>query len=344
MRWRGLALSRGTVPPIAQRPLRRSTAYRGRNLNRRSSCPDHRRLRSFPLPVGSEFSHYRRPGVAPVPTPQSSSSPVAQSAASGRWPEVSPSPGGSGLPRALRPEVSPCRVAPRPLKPVDLRCPVAGWLRVSPGRRPEVSRCRVAPDLPEPEARGFPLPGGSESPQAGGLRCPVAGWLRVSPGRRPEVSRCRVARGCPLAGWRRVSSVPVAPGRPWAREPKNFPVAGWLRKSSYQWREALPLPGGSGVSPFASGLGFPLRRLPFPVVKKFLRLFVRGAQEVCASNFKILWPSTSHPQLTPGCPPRQAFCPPSTPQRGPQAGRAGLHPRVGYRPANLSSGSRASLT
>ena len=192
-----------------------------------------------------------------------------------------------------------------------LRCPVAGWLRVPPGQRPEVSRCRVAPDLPEPEARRFPLPGGSGSP----------------PRRVAQSFLCAGGFGSPLG--------PRAQG---------FPVAGWLRKSSCQWPEALPLPGGSGVSPFASGLGFPLRRLPFPVVKKFLRLFVRGAQEVCASNFKILWPSTSHPQLTPSCPPRQAFCPPNTPQRGPQAGRAGLHPRVGYRPANLSSGSRASLT
>ena len=219
MRWRGLALSRGTVPPIAQRPLRRSTAYRGRNLNRRSSCPDHRRLRSFPLPVGSEFSHCRRPGVAPVPTPQSSSSPVAQSAASGRWPEVSPSPGGSGLPRALRPEVSPCRVAPRPLKPVDLRCPVAGWLRVSPGRRPGDSRCRVAPSLPRPEARGFPLPGGSGSPRAGGPEIPVAGWLGVAPS--PGGAEF------PLCRWLRVALGPASP-------------------------RIFPSPGGSG-SPLTSG-------------------------------------------------------------------------------------------
>ena len=227
------------------------------------------------MPGGSEFSHCRRPGVAPTPAPQSSSSPVAQSAASGRWPEVSPSPGGLGLPRTLRPEVSPCQVAPGPprpvargvplpvapgpLKPVDLRCPVAGWLGVSPG----------------PKARRYPLPGGS-----GLAPSPVAQSLLCADGS---------------------GSVLVPAGA------RKSPLPGGSRKPSYQWPEALPLPGGSGVSPFASGLGFPLRRLPFPVVKKFLRLFIRGAQEVCTSNFKILWPSTSHPQLTPGCPPRQTF-------------------------------------
>ena len=205
----------------------------------------------------------------------------------------------------------PSPVAPQPLKPVDLRCPVAG---------------------------------GSESPQAGGLRCPVAGWLRISPSPK--------ARRCPLPG---------GSGLPPRRVAQSFLCAGWLRVAlGPAGPRIFPLPGGAGsplasgqkrflcqwlgVSPFASGSGFPLRRLPFPVVKKFLRLFVRGAQEVCATNFKILWPSTSHPQLTPSCPPRQGFCPPNTPQRGPQAGRAGRHPRAGYRPANLSSGSRASLT
>jgi len=233
--------------------------------------------------------------------------------------------GASSHPKA---RVLPSPMAPQPLKPVDLRCPVAG---------------------------------GSESPQAGGLRCPVAGWLRISPSpkarrcplpggsgspraRRPGDARCRVARGCPLAGWRRVSSVPVGSESPLGPRAQGFSRCRVAPEVLLPVARSPSFARWLGVSPFASGSGFPLRRLPFPVVKKFLRLFVRGAQEVCATNFKILWPSTSHPQLTPSCPPRQGFCPPNTPQRGPQAGRAGRHPRAGYRPANLSSGSRASLT
>jgi len=237
-----------------------------------------------------------------------------------RWLRVPPLAGGPRFPLRrvargfLAPKARdlPLPVAPRPLKPVDLRCPVAGWLRVPPGRWPGVSRCRVAPDLPEPEGPEMPVADGSGLPPR------------------------RVAQSFLCAGWLRVALGPAGP--------RSSPLPGGSGSPSYQWPEALPLPGGSGVSPIASGSGFPLRRLPFPVVKKFLRLFVRGAQEVCATNFKILWPSTSHPQLTPSCPPRQAFCPPNTPQSGPQASRAGLHPRAGYRPANLSSGSRASLT
>ena len=273
MRCSGLALSRGTVPPIAQRPLRRSTAYRGRNLNRRSGCPDHQRLRSSPCRVGQSFLIADGPGLPPR---RRRKVPLR------RWLRVPPLAGGRGF-------------------------PFAGWLGASSHLRPEISPCRVAPGPPRPVARGFPLPVAPGPLKPVDLRCPVAGWLRIPPG--PKARRYPLPGGSGLAPrrWPRVSSVPTAPGFPCARGREEIPLPGGSRKPSYQWPEALPLPVGSGVSPFASGLGFPLRRLPFPVVKKFLRLFVRGAQEVCTSNFKILWPSTSHPQLTPGCPPRQTF-------------------------------------
>ena len=193
------------------------------------------------------------------------------------------------------------------LWPVARGFPFAGWLGASSHLRPEISPCRVASGPPRPVARGVPLPVAPGPLKPVDLRCPVAGWLRISPG--PKARRYPLPGGSGLAPrrWPRVSSVPTAPGFPCARGREEIPLPGGSRKPSNQWPEALPLPVGSGVSPFASGLGFPLRRLPFPVVKKFLRLFVRGAQEVCTSNFKILWPSTSHPQLTPGCPPRQTF-------------------------------------
>src|SRR5215469_10740101 len=139
MRCSGLALSRGTVPLIAQRPLRRSTAYRGRNLNRRSGCPDHQRLRSSPCRVGQSFLIADGPGLPPR---RRRKVPLR------RWLRVPPLADGPRFPLRrwlgasshLRPEVSPCRVAPDPLrpvtqgvplpvalgalKPVDLRCPV----------------------------------------------------------------------------------------------------------------------------------------------------------------------------------------------------------------------------
>jgi len=243
MRCSGLALSRGTVPPIAQRPLRRSTAYRGRNLNRRSGCPDHQRLRSSPCRVGQSFLIADGPGLPPR---RRRKVPLR------RWLRVPPLAGGPRFP--LR------RVARGFLAPKARDLPLPGGFR-----------------SPRPVARGVPLPVAPGPLKPVDLRCPVAGWLRISPG--PKARRCPLPGGSGLAPrrWRRVSSVPAAPGFPCARGREEIPLPGGSRKPSYQWPEALPLPGGSGVSPFASGLGFPLRRLPFPVVKKFLRLFVWGA-------------------------------------------------------------------
>jgi hypothetical protein len=252
-----------------------------------------------------------------LPSPGGSGIPQAQWARSTlcRWPGVfsrpvvrrCPAPGGSGIPESSGLEVpfaggpgfspdrwsggAPRRVAPGFPSPPDLKHPFADGPGFSPDQWPEGSPRRVAP--------GFPSPPDSKHP--------FAGWLRDSPS--PVDSKYPfaaalvnflrpMARGnFPIAGWLRVSSSPMAPGL----------------SSPEAWRR--PLPGGSGFLPrrwlrgfpLCQWLGFPLRRLPFPVVRKFLRLFVPAAQGVSATNFKILWPSTSHPQLTRGCPPRQTF-------------------------------------
>jgi len=134
-------LSRGTVPPIAQRPLHRSTAYRGRNLNRRSGCPDHQRLRSSPCRVGQSFLIADGPGLPPR---RRRKVPLR------RWLRVPPLAGGPRFPlrRVARGFLAPkARGFPLPGGSGSLRAegpqmPVAGWLRVPPGRWPEASRCR----------------------------------------------------------------------------------------------------------------------------------------------------------------------------------------------------------
>jgi hypothetical protein len=198
MRRRGLALSRGTVPPIAQRPLHRSTAYRGRNLNRRSGCPDHRWLRS---PLAGWVRVFSLPTARGCPHAGAAKFLFAGGSECRLWPVARgfPFAGWLGASSRLRPEVSRCRVAPGPLKPVDLRFPVAGWLRVPPGRWPEVSRCRVAPDLSGPKARRCPLPGGS-----GLAPSPVARSFLRADGSRSSLTPAG-ARNFPL---------PVAPESP----------------------------------------------------------------------------------------------------------------------------------
>jgi hypothetical protein len=226
----------------------------------------------------------------------------------------------------------PLPVAPGHPKPKGPRYPVAG----------------VVPGLLAPMARRCPLPGGPGLPPrrvaesflfAGGSGSSWDQWPRDSPS--PGGSGFSPGQGprFPFAGWLR-----VLPG-PGARE---FPFAGWLRTPSGRDLKPPFAGAGSGVSPFASGSGFPLRRLPFPVVEKFLRLPPRAAQEVSASNFKILWLSTSRPQLTLSCPPRRTLL--HRILHSPVHRLGGLctdgyfQPSAGYRPANLISGSLASLT
>ena len=211
-----------------------------------------------------------------------------------------------------------------PLCRVAQSLPFAGWLRDSSSPVDSKHPFTVARGFSRPVVRRLPAPGGSGIPKPTGL----------------EASLCRVAPGFPspvdskypVAGWLQDSLSPVDSKYPFAVALGNFlrpmargysplpggsefPLHRWLRVSPRQRlgvalcrvARGFPLAVDSGVSPFASGSGFPLRRLPFPVVRKFLRLFVPDAQGVAATNFKILWPSTSHPQLTRGCPPRQTF-------------------------------------
>jgi hypothetical protein len=241
------------------------------------------------LPDGSEFSHCRRPGAAPAPTPQSSSSPVAQSAAPGRWPEVSPSPvargflapkarglplpGGSGSPQAS-----------------DPRRPVAGGSGPPQARRPEVSRCRVAPDLSGPKARRCPLPGGS------GLT--PRRWRRVSSvPTAPGLPLRPRARGNPHCRWLQKALLPVARGPSFAGWLRGFPLCQWLRVSP----SPATVPGGEEIStPVRTGR-------------------TRGLHQQFQDSLAVHKPSTVNPGLSPAT----DVSPPNTPQRGPQAGRIG---------------------
>ena len=247
MRCSGLAQSRGAVPPISQRPLRRSTTFRGQQPCPWSGCPDHR------LALGLPRAGW--PGNYPSPKdfefPQSLAAPsisraVAQSFLFAAWPGVSP--------KVKRLKFSLRRVAQSFL--------FAAWLGVSP---PPVSSkfslCRWRRTPPCPKARICPLPGG-------------AGLFL---GQRPRNHPLPVARGFPRTGWLGVSSSPTAPGSSWPEGP-DLPFAGWL-----------------GVSPLPVARGFPFagyrpggRRISTPIAGT--------AQGVSGSDFKILWPSTSHPQ------------------------------------------------
>ena len=220
--------------------------------------------------------------------------------------------------------------------PMDLRCPFAGWLRV---------------------------------PQASNPRFPVAGWLRTSPSRRPADARCRMARGWPPRRWRRVSSVPTAPGLPSRPRAQGISHCRWLQKAL--------LPVARGPS-FAGWLrGFPLcqwlRVSPSPAtvpggeeISTPVRTGrTRGLRQQFQDSLAVHKPSTVNPGLSPAT----GVSPPNPPQPGPQGWvvaewrdggarvwgtargdgpggrpRIGDQPRAGYRPANLSSGSRASLT
>ena len=322
MRCSGLALSRGTVPPIAQRPLRRSTAYRGRNLNRRSGCPDHQRLRSSPCRVGQSFLIADGPGLPPrrrrkvplrrwlrvpplaggprfplrrvargflapkardLPLPGGSRSPQAGGP---RFPVA----GGSGPPQARGPEVPRCRVAPDSSGPEGPQIPVAGWLRVPPGRWPKVSRCRVAPDSSGPE----------------GPQIPVAGWLGAGPSPVAQSFLCADgsgfplrprARGNPIAGWLQKALLPVARGPSFAGWLRGFPLCLWLRVSP----SPATVPGGEEIStPVRTGR-------------------TRGLHQQFQDSLAVHKPSTVNPGLSPVT----VVSPPNTPQRGPQAGLAG---------------------
>src|SRR5262249_13074402 len=149
--------------------------------------------------------------------------------------------------------------------------------------------------------------------------CPIPGGTGLSP--RPEASESAQYRGgpgFPPHRWPGVSSLPVAPDFSLPESPE-LSFAGWLGVSP----SPVTVPGGREISTTISGT----------------------AQEVSGSNFKILSPSTSHPQLTLDCPPRQTFLHRvlhrTVHRRGPRAG-AGAKRRGGASRAPGKGGNRGT--
>src|SRR5262249_13914588 len=67
MRYRGLAQSHGTFPPISQRPLRRSTTYQGQERSRYSGRDQITGWLGAPAPWLKDFLFANKPGVSPKP-------------------------------------------------------------------------------------------------------------------------------------------------------------------------------------------------------------------------------------------------------------------------------------
>src|SRR5439155_24922805 len=107
----------------------------------------------------------------------------------------------------------------------------------------------------------------------------------------------------------RVCPIPGGPG---------FPPHRWRGVSPSPWRRTPPLPEGPELS-FAGWLGVSPSPVTVPGGEEIFTPIARAAQEVSGSSFKILWPSTSHPQLTPRLSPATGVSPPDIPQAGPQA-------------------------
>ena len=222
------------------------------------------------------------PGPATLPVFRSPRSPAGLGLPRAGWPGNSPSPDDSGFP----PKSSDSRSFPRRGSELSFRQMTRGF--------PQGQEAQVFPSprwlraFFSPHSSGFPLRQLARSfPFAGGSGVsPFAGWRRDLPW--PEASEL------PSAGWPGVSPAPGG---------SEFPLRRWRRASPCPKARICPLPW-LGVSPLPVARGFPSagycpggRRISTPVAV--------AAQGVWASNFKILWPSTSHPQLTPGCPPRQ---------------------------------------
>ena len=155
------------------------------------------------------------------------------------------------------------------------------------------------------KAQVFPSPGGSElSSRRIAEGFPSANKLKVS--------LCRVARGFPpLPGWLRVLPWPEAAELPVTGGPR-FPSRRVARSFLFAGGSELLLARRPGFALCRAARSFPLtvaRGFPFagyrPGGRRISTPVAVAAQGVWASNFKILWPSTSHPQLTPGCPPRR---------------------------------------
>ena len=132
------------------------------------------------------------------------------------WVRVFSLPTARGCPRAdaakfLFAGGSECR-----LWPVARGFPYAGWLGVSSHLRPEVSPCRVAPDLSGPEGPQMPVAGGSGLTPRQWRRVSSVPTAPVPP-LRPRArgnSHCRVAPESPLTSGQRPFLCRVAPGFP----------------------------------------------------------------------------------------------------------------------------------
>ena len=176
MRCSGLAQSRDAVPPISQRPLRRSTTFRGQQPCQCSGRPDRRLALGLPRPGGPGITLRRRLRVSPMSS-DSKYFPCQRLRAffrhmtrgfpQGQGAQVFPSP------RWLRAFFSP-HSSGFPLRQLAQSFPFAGGARLLLARRPGFALCRVA--------RGFPLTGGSGFPPSP-VTVPVVGeFLRLSAG------------------------------------------------------------------------------------------------------------------------------------------------------------------
>src|SRR5215471_5986611 len=185
MRCSGLAQSRGAVPPISQRPLRRSTTFRGQQPCLWSGCPDHRL--ALGLPRAGWPGNY--------PSPKTLSCPKAQrlQVFPAPWLRAFFSPHGSGF----------------PLRQLAQSFPFADGARLLLARRPEFALCRVAP--------GSSLARGLEITHCRPVRgFPRTGWLGVSSSPVAPSSSVPEGPDLPFAGWLGVSPLPVARGFPFA--------------------------------------------------------------------------------------------------------------------------------
>src|SRR6266571_5133682 len=126
-----------------------------------------------------------------------------------------------------------------------------------------------------------PMPNGSSFPFADGSELSSPHITRGFPSATClEVFPSPVAQGFLLRAQLGVSPPPVA---------RSFPLA---------VAPDFSLPEGPELS-FAGWLGVSPSPVTVPGGEEISTPIARAAQEVSGSNFKILWPSTSHPQLTP---------------------------------------------
>ena len=212
MRCSGLAQSRDAVPPISQRPLRRSTTFRAQQPCLWSGCPDHRLALglpragwpgNYPSPKTLSFPKAQRFQVFPVPWLRAFFRRMTRGFPQGQAVQVFPSP------RWLRAFFSP-HSSGFPLRQLAQSFPFAGGAGLLLARRPGFALCRVAPG--SSLARGLEIthcrwPGVSPAP--GGSEFPPRRWRRAPP--------CPKTRICPLPGgsgfppyrWLGVSPSPV---------------------------------------------------------------------------------------------------------------------------------------